>query len=224
MTSDESWSTTLREITDIERPDHSYLGVEHICAYFGEYTARKGWAHSRANGIINNLKKSPSKRGTSEWYYKEKAISEVGRAIRRNLRQDALPGITIVPAPPSKRPGDPEYDDRMFQVAKAMGGGVDVRPLLQCRQSRTAAHLSEDRPGPDLLEQNIEIIEAEVGSGPTGSTILLLDDVLVTGATFVACKRILISRFPGTSVLGLFVARRVPERDLDLNAFEIWDG
>lgn len=224
MTSDESWSTTLREITDIERPDHSYLDVEHICAYFGEYTARKSWAHSRANGIINNLKKSPSKRGTGEWYYKEKAISEVGKAIRRNLRQDALSDITIVPAPPSKHPSDPEFDDRMFQVAKAMGSDVDVRPLLQCRQSRTAAHLSEDRPGPDVLQKNIEIIDAAVGPEPTGSTILLLDDVLVTGATFVACKRILTSSFPSVSVLGLFVARRVPERDLDLDAFEIWDG
>ena len=224
MTSDESWSTTLREITDIERPDHSYLGVEHICAYFGEYTARKGWAHSRANGIINNLKKPPSKRGTGEWYYKEKAISDIGRAIRSNLRPEALADITIIPAPPSKQPDDPEYDDRMYQVAKAIGNGVDVRPMLRCRQSRQAAHLSDVRPGPDALAENIELIEQAMGSLPPRSTVLVLDDVLVTGATFVACSRILRARFPEISVLGLFVARRVPERDLDFDAFEVWDG
>ena len=224
MTSDASWSTTLREITDIERPDHFYLEVEHVCAYFGEYTARKGWAHSRTNGIINNLKKPPSKRGTGEWHYKERAIADVGRAIRANLRSDALSGITIVPAPPSKEPTDPEFDDRMHQVAKAMGAGVDVRALLQCRQSRQAAHLSDDRPGPDALVENMQIDEAAIGSRSLGSTFLVLDDVLVTGATLVACSRVLTSRFPGVSVLGLFVARRVPERLLGLDAFEVWDG
>ena len=212
------------QITDLERPDHSYLREDHVCAYFGEYTARKGWDHSRANGIINNLKKHPRKRGTGEWYYKEKTISDLGRTLRANLKEEALSNITIVPAPPSKKPDDPEYDDRMLQTARAMGAGVDVRPILQCRLSREAAHLSDDRPGPDALEQNMIVKETAVGPRPVGPTILLLDDVLVTGATFVACTRILTARFSSSSVLGLFIARRVPERNLELDAFEIWDG
>ena len=91
MTSDESWSNKLRTVGDIERPDHYYLNPGDECAFFGEYTARKGWRHSTTNGIITNLKKSVEKRGTAEWQYKERAIAQVAALIRANLAADVLP-------------------------------------------------------------------------------------------------------------------------------------
>lgn len=62
-TLDSSWSSAPRAITDLERPDHHYLTSEHNCVFFGEYTARVGYEHSRTNDIISNLKKSVTKKG-----------------------------------------------------------------------------------------------------------------------------------------------------------------
>lgn len=207
--SDESWSNSLREIGDIERPDHFYLTPEHKCVYFGDYTARVGWSHSVTNKIVTNIKKPPSRRGTAEWGYKQKEIAKVGGLIRLNLRGDVLPEVTFVPVPPSKPPEHVDYDDRIMQIARAIGGDVDVRPLLQTGQVREPAHLAEDRPGPDALKEGLVWSEGEL-TRPVGRQLILLDDVLVTGATFVACRDVLLERFPEAEVFGVFVARRVP--------------
>ena len=129
--SDESWSNKLRQIGDIERPDHSYLTPEHTCYFFGEYTARKGWQHSATNGIINNLKKSPKTRETWQWKYKARAIRQVGQLICDNLKLDALSQVTLVPAPPSKPPDHPDYDDRILRLANAISKKLDARSLLE---------------------------------------------------------------------------------------------
>ncbi len=46
---------------------------------------------------------------------------------------------------------------------------------------------------------------------PTPTALVVVDDVLTTGAHFKAAQSVLAERFPGVSVFGLFVARRVPE-------------
>ena len=42
-----------------------------------------------------------------------------------------------------------------------------------------------------------------------GEFIFIVDDVLTTGAHFVAAKSLLKRQFPETPVMGVFVARRV---------------
>lgn len=219
-TSDDSWSNRLREIGDIERPDHFYLTPEHSCVYFGEYTARMGWSHSATNGIVTNIKKHPSKRGTAEWRYKLGDIERVGELIRASLRQDALPDVTFVPAPPSKPPGHPDYDDRMLKIARAIGNDVDVRPLFQTREAREPAHLADDRPGPEVLKEGLAWCEDQLVQ-PLRQQLVILDDVLVTGATFVACRDVLLERFPDKQVFGIFVARRVPLNPFTTDGIEI---
>lgn len=218
--SDESWSNKLRQIGDIERPDHFYLTPEHTCFFFGEYTARKGWKHSTTNGIISNLKKSPETRGTPQWRHKLRAIQQVGQLIHDNLKLDALSQVTLVPAPPSKPPDHAEYDDRILRLANAISDRLDVRPLLETQHAREPAHRSEDRPGPDVLEAGMRFCEEKLADGHAGIQIILLDDVLVTGATFVACRRTLLNHFPNATVFGVFVARRVPEGALPEEDFD----
>lgn len=41
--------------------------------------------------------------------------------------------------------------------------------------------------------------------------VAVVDDLLTSGAHFRAAKRVLTRRFPGIEVVGLFLARRVPE-------------
>lgn len=219
MTSDASWSTKLRTIGDLERGDHTFLRSEHTCAYFGEFSARKGYKHSTANQIVLNLKKSPDKRGAVEWQYKDREIIRVGKLIRANLPAKVIKDLTIIPAPPSKAPSHPLHDDRMERIARTIGDDVDVRCLLSTGQSRTPAHHSDNRPGPDDLEQGLVWHHDEAARKSIGSMIIVLDDVLVTGATFVACSRVLSRQCPQSRVYGLFVARRVPERSAAADEF-----
>ncbi len=48
----------------------------------------------------------------------------------------------------------------------------------------------------------------------------LFDDVLKTGAHYRAASAVLRQAFPGVRVIGLFIARRVPEA-VDIEDFEV---
>lgn len=220
-TSDESWSGSLRQVGDLERPDHWYLTEEDLCYFFGEYTAYKGYAHSVTNQLIANLKKKPSTRGTPQWSYKMAAISRVARAIAANINPEALPTLTFVPVPPSKPPSSPEYDDRMTQVARQIAPGCDVREILQTAQDRDPRHLSGDKRDPVALRTTLEIRRELIASPPT--RIILLDDVLTTGCSYTVCKSMLSEAIPGVEIFGIFVARRAVDRTCPFDIFDVDD-
>ena len=64
-------------------------------------------------------------------------------------------------------------------------------------------------PGPDELYQRYQIDQTL--TEPVPRLIAVVDDVLTTGAHFKAMQRILNETFPGVPLIGLFLARRVPE-------------
>lgn len=201
----------LTKIDELIRPDHYRLDGEDDCYFIGEYTAGRGFSHSATNQFIYNLKKSLSKRGLPEWAYKTTAIWQAARALRDSLNPDFLASATFVPIPPSRVPSDPLYDDRMTQVLSSLGENVDVRELVFQSEGMPEAHTVECRPGPNELYQNYEI-EASLVE-PIPAQVAVADDVLTTGAHFKAMKRILQETFPDTLVIGLFLARRVPETE-----------
>jgi hypothetical protein len=77
MTSANTFPQRLTKIDDLARPDHWYLTPEDDCYFFGEYTARKGFAFSATNQLTLNFKKGLDKSVTPQWKYK-------GRARRRS--------------------------------------------------------------------------------------------------------------------------------------------
>ena len=196
-------------IDDHLRPLHAHLTDRDQCYFLREYTSGRGYAHSETNRLIHNLKKPPDRCGRPEWRYKELAIQQIAREFRDNLDLARLQRVTLVPMPPSKARGDPLYDDRMLRVLRAMDveGQLDIRELLVCAVSTDAAHVAAPRPSIDRLVANF-IVDEPIAA-PTPTTIALVDDVLTTGAHFVAAKTALTRRFPGVTVRGLFAARRV---------------
>jgi predicted amidophosphoribosyltransferase len=209
-TSDVSWSARLRVVGDLERPDHFYLTEQDRCAFFGEYTARAGHGHSSTNQLIHNLKKKPETRGTAQWKYKASAIREIGSALAANIDPRAFATTVFVPIPPSKTPGSPGYDDRVTQVARAMGTGVDVREVLNTMSERNAMHVNQNTRDPDALRATIGIRTPLLANSP--AQVVLLDDVLTAGCSFKVCKGILQEVWPKAEIYGIFVARRVIER------------
>jgi hypothetical protein len=201
----------LTRLDELYLPHHWYLNATDECYFSGEYTAGQGYAYSATNQLILNLKKKMERRGLPDWGYKAKAIREAAADLRDSLLPEFLSSATFVPIPPSKVIGDPEYDDRMTQVVELLGENVDARELVYQMESTPEAHMAETRPGPTVLYNNYQIQDTRIP--PTPSQIAVVDDVLTTGAHFKAMKRILQESFPGLPVIGLFLARRVPNTE-----------
>lgn len=215
---DESWSGRLRLVGELERPDHYYLNADDSCYFFGEYTAREGYSHSSTNQLIHNLKKKPELAVTApaQYAWKVRAINDIATALRANLT--ILPGLTVVPIPPSKCPGEVGFDDRMARVARAIAPALDVREALVTAVERNAMHLTQNHRDPDALRESLALVAGQLGNPP--QHVILLDDVLTTGCSFMVCRSKLREAWPNAAYYGIFVARRILPpafADFDLN-------
>lgn len=207
----------LQAIDDSNRAAHYYLTPEDQCYFLYEFTARKGYGYSPGNQFIFNFKKSPTKRSEAQYQYKLQAIQKAIRLYQGIF--DQVVGVykdcTFAPIPPSKIASHPEYDDRMWQVVKGAceGKGADAREFIKQIQSYDAAHLAGDtkaRIKPTALQALYKLDQL-----PPKSTVLLFDDVLSAGCHYRAAKSAILSQYPDTQVVGLFLARRVLPDPLD---------
>ncbi len=111
--------------------------------------------------------------------------------------------------PPSKVKSSPQYDDRMERVVCSMTEGLccDVRELMVQKYDMTTAHHTANRPKPDEWYAAYAVDESHAEPPPTN--VLVVDDVLTTGAHFAGLKRRLVERFPAVKVRAVFYARVV---------------
>lgn len=202
--------TRLLKVDDSNRSDHWYLTPGDHCYYFYEYTSHKGFGFSKVNSFIANLKKPTSQRGEGHYRYKGIAIQEAAGLLRGVL--DKAPGLltsaTLVPIPPSKPPGHADYDDRMEQVVNAACAGLqaDARCLIAQGQAYEASHL-QGEGGSRIKPAQLQALYSLVAPRPRG-TVILIDDVLTTGAHFVAAKAAILAAYPEVQIAGIFLARR----------------
>jgi hypothetical protein len=198
-------------IDDLERDDHYYLTPDDKCIFLREYTARAGYQKGETNDLILNFKKTLDRKGRAEWRYKEIALRQIASEFRQAMGEKWISQWTFVPIPPSRCKSDPLYDDRISRMLIEMTKGIrsDVRELVHQTGSMVAAHETDDRPSPDGIARLYEVDE-EIAD-PEPKSIALVDDILTTGAHFKAAKKVLEGRFPDALIIGVFVARRVPE-------------
>ena len=158
-----------------------------------------------------NFKKTMDRRGRSEWRYKEQAIRQAADAFRAALDQKELDRLTLVPVPPSKAKEDPLHDNRLTRMLRAIrpSPALDIRELVVQTESTDPVHRSGERPSPGQIEELYRVDEAS--TVPLPEVIAVVDDILTTGAHFMAVKSALSKWFPETPVIGLFIARRVPD-------------
>jgi len=101
-------------------------------------------------------------------------------------------------------------------MAACHGTGADVREIIVQRDSYDASHLKN--AGERLRPRQLEELYQLVGPRPK-SHVVLVDDVLTTGAHFIAAKNVIRAAYSGTNVYGFFMARRVvpnPFADFDV--------
>lgn len=196
----------LSKIDELTRPAHFYLDESDECYFLREYTARKPVQFSETNQLILNLKKTVDRRGRPEWVHKERAIRQIARELSAALNPAWLRVAVLAPVPPSKARKDSLYDDRLVQVLGHVVG-ASARELIVQTSSTMPDHGTSDRRTPSEIEALYAIDERLVTQVPTA--IAIFDDVLTTGAHFKAMKSVMEKRFPDSSIVGLFVARRV---------------
>ena len=86
---------------------------------------------------------------------------------------------------------------------------LDIREMIVQRHSTDAVHSSDLRPGPEDIEELYAVHETLATPNPT--LVAVVDDVLTTGAHFRAAQTVLAPHFPSLTIVGLFIARRVPD-------------
>ena len=204
----------LLKIDETNVGDHWHLRAEDQCFYVWEYTSGRDFSFSQVNNLINNLKKKPTA-SEAQLRYKLGAITQCGAALRGTLNPEWLRTATLIPAPPSKSPAHPDYDDRMLRVARAIPHG-DTRALVRQVGDFVASH---ERAAQGLnrisLQELLDVYEIdEALAAPAPTRIAILDDVLTNGTHYLAMKTRLAERFPHAEIIGLFIARRVfPTQD-----------
>jgi hypothetical protein len=201
------------KIDELTVGDHFNLDIQHdTCWYMFNYTSKAGYSHSEINSLIINLKKDINRRGTPEYQYKMQAIAK----IAGYFSEIECKRVTFVPMPPSKIKTDPLYDDRMVRVLQTAfqnNPEADIRELLIRTTNRTPAHLSDQKRSINQIEQSLAIDQSLTTN--IRGTIFLVDDVLTTGASFIAAKRTILRVLPKIHVVGLFVSRRAIAAELN---------
>ncbi|AOK66486.1 hypothetical protein QZN06_22320 [Burkholderia multivorans] len=224
----------LRVVGELERKDHPHLPDTAKCYFWGEYTPYEHtngekWNFSETNQLISNLKKKKEREQFADWRYKSEAIDRVARHFAQFWKWAELKRkhrVCLIPVPPSKKREDPNYDPRMMQVLEriAMHSGVelDIRDCLSFSGRFTASHESEYRPTPDELYDDISFDEDSGDPDNKPGLIFLFDDMLTTGAHYVAASRELKRYFARVEVVGQFVARRiVPDPFADFDDLDV---
>ncbi|WP_241610195.1 hypothetical protein [Rosenbergiella epipactidis] len=195
----------LTLIDELTRSQHPFLTQDDRCLFFGEYTARGGYAFSDTNDLIHNFKKGVEKKGRAEWAYKEWAIKRVAELINSISDTDQL---TFVPVPPSKSRQDPLYDERLIsvlQICQQTKPVTDFREMVYQKVSMDASHTIQDRHSPDDILMNYGFNQ-ELALN-TRNNIVIFDDVLTAGSHYKAMKSLIKHHLPDKNIIGVFVAR-----------------
>lgn len=216
----------LRKIGEIERVDHFHLPTDGDFYFWGEYTpyehtGGQNWNYSKTNQLIANLKKHPDRRTEYDWRFKEIAIAQVAEHFAKLINWQELStnnNAMVVPMPSSRPPNDPGHDPRMLHVLQGVQMrarcAIGIRDCLRFDGSQVASHATTTRPTPAQLEACLHLDPASALSDQRPGLIVVVDDVVTTGAHFLAAKNRLGQHFPGVPFVGLAVARRVTPNNL----------
>lgn len=180
------------------------LDLADICYYAREYISGAGYKASECNQLISNFKKPVEKKCNHyEWQHKLKAIRQFSQELARLFKD----GAVLAAIPSSKCKSDPDYDPRLddsLSLLSRINTTLKIVEPFHTVGTVQAVHLGGER--------NVEAFYRNLrwdGIGMSTDHLVLIDDVITTGAHFKACQRLILEQQPQISVLGVFWAKTV---------------
>jgi hypothetical protein len=186
-------------------PAHIRL-EEDECYYAREYTSGGGYAASEANNLITNFKIEPRHKNTLRWRHKEAAIQKFAEELALVITQQ-IPNLVIAPIPTSSLRTDPGFDHRLEATLATLGRlrpDLAIMRPLSFQQAITPSHRGGGRQIQAIAE-NLEWTDLTCQC----DALVLVDDVLASGAHFRPCKQVVRQHVPGLRVVGFFWARTI---------------
>lgn len=180
------------------------LDDSDICYYAREFVSRGGYQASEANNLISNFKKDPSLKDTPQWRHKLRVAQQFAVELDGLLPTD----ISIALIPSSKISSDPEYDPRMDIMLGYLAKrrpDIKVESPLRTKTSSTAVHQGGQRKVTAIMD-NLEWLGL---SNASLTGLVLVDDVITSGAHYKACQRMVQRHAPAIELAGIFWARTV---------------
>jgi hypothetical protein len=164
--------------------EHSYLDTADECYFTGEYY---GSEFPGMKPVILSLKRG-----------QKSVILSLARQLAMALPREWVSAYTFVPMPASTKLASP------LRSLVARLEVSDTRDLLIQDVDTPASH-NGWRPVPSERARLWKLDELE--ATPEPKTVIVVDDVLATGAHFRAAKMIIRQKWPLMRVIGLFLAR-----------------
>ena len=180
-----------------------WLEPGDYCYFAREYTPGAGFTESETNDLIVNIKKPVDRKGKREWCWKEDAIKRFAKELSQLL--DGNYTVTCVPS--SKAKNDPLYDSRIEDTLHLLRQN-NPKICIEYPIVRTKSVLAKHKGG--VRDPNIECNSLEwVGFQKDHSQIIIVDDVITSGAGFKTCQRIILENISSMQVIGVFWARSI---------------
>lgn len=185
------------------------LGEDDLCFYYLVRTSG-GFSASLANSRIENFKKDPARfRDRPDvWRYKTGAVSEFANDLRGFLVDMLPPGhrtVALVPMPTSKPRSHEHYDSRLVDMCRqaidGYAGDAVLEDVLDVAEAIPAAHEGGSR---DVCTLMSRMTVGQLSCRP--SVVFLVDDVITTGAHYLACKQMIQRVCVGVPIVGVFLA------------------
>lgn len=216
MTGPSRWSRVDR----VMLMDKHFLSEDDVCFYYLQVDTLRWWVespHQQANSLMDNFKKSPTRYANNLGVlgHKREAVKTLAKAVASFLTEvggEALGPVSLVPIPTSRPRGSEGYDSRLDDLCQIVSGDVGFAsylPLLDTVEFLGKTRYGEVERDPNVLARNIRVA---AGALPRcRETVVLVDDVLVTGSHFAACKALLDGAAPVRLLVGLFLSSWVPK-------------
>ena len=195
---------TWRKLPEKSSHSHIHIKGDDTCIYSREYIS-EGYITSQTNSLILNFKKSPVKKKSSEWRYRQKAIEQFKIEIDQLFKENLSIAITAIPS--SKHRSNTEYDNRfedLFNELLKSRQGLKIEWPIEMTQTVQASHAGGER-SPEHIKRNY----AWKGFKETPKRLCVFDDVLTTGAHFRAVSDFLRENEYKGQIIGIFWSRAI---------------
>ena len=195
-----------RQTEDVDTVDNCPDHERKYLFYARTYTSHGGFTASRTNDLILNFKMGRDV-AQNRLAHRERAIHRFVAEATTFFTNYPTERFAVVPATTS-RPRGPDADDRLDRVAELLpqkAANVVAFPVLDTVSRRQPHHEGAVR-NVDELVANTRLVPAVEQLADSTRVLVVLDDVLRTGATYESCRRVLTARFPTSQIIGVFWA------------------